>query len=145
MAIIVTPQVIVSLLQYHTALLRNPKYKITLQRARVKYLRFWNYVSWQISADIQKGHICMYRDMGQRFNKHNQPKFPDLKILIYKDESQTKWYVAYVEDSETGDITVTKIKDVALVKCEKGSNKKVINEGTLRAIIRETLCRLMCG
>lgn len=143
MAIIVTPQVTVKLLRYYRALLSNPKYKISPTRARAKYLRFWNYVTKQIILDIDKGHICMYRDMGQRFNKLNKPKFPSLKIVTYKDESQVKWYVAYVVDSVTGDITITKVQQASLIKCSNIHSGYLITEPILRDIIKESIKRIL--
>ena len=144
MAIIVTTQVTCSLLRYYRALLTKPKYKITPQRAKKKYLNFWTYVTSGIRADAEKGHPCMYIYMGQRFNRKGQPRYPSLKMIEYYDEARTKWYIAYVIDEETNDIVVTMVKQASVVKCGKQKDGTILlSEQKLCKIIAESIRRIL--
>ena len=143
MGIFVTAQVTCKLLQYYRALLKNPKYKISAKRAKTKYLNFWQYVSHGIQSNLEKGVPCMYKQMGQKFNKKGEPRIPSLKVIEYYDESRTKWYIAYLFDETTGDITVTKIQQASLVKCSRKKQNNTISETMLRRIIYESLKELL--
>ena len=77
--------VLSTLLEYYKQLRINPKYKIPWKRAWDKYSMFYNYVNGGFLSDLQKGRFCKYRDMGQRYNKKGEPKFPTLKYLTYQD------------------------------------------------------------
>ena len=144
MTVVMVRDVLSTLLEYYKQLRTNPKYKIPWKRAWDKYSMFFNYVNSGILSDLQKGRFCKYRDMGQRYNKRGEPKFPTLKYLTYQDESKTKWYIAYICNTEDDVLTIVKIKMSTLVKCSaEKQNAILITERTLRRIISETIQRVL--
>ena len=140
MTIVVTPNVIQTLLRYYKELRNNPKYKISFERAWEKYSNFHKYLHGGIIKDLPKGRFCKYTDMGQKYNQMHQPKFPFLMYLMYVDESKFKWYVAYVYNESKDKLTITRIKGASNVQNESmDKNKIVIKERQLRQIIREAI------
>lgn len=128
MTITVSLQVYYQLLSYWKALSTNPKYKITQQRANEKFFNLRRFMRREIPSKITMFGICRYKDLGQRFNRMNQPMIRKLRQALYSDESKTQWSISFFYNEVIGKLYYSRIKMSRLIKCSITDTNRIISE-----------------
>lgn len=89
---------------YKSVLLSN--YSISEERAITKYDMMVRAL-YLIGQNPNIYPICMYKDLGQVFNRRKKPIYTTLHRFNYKDESGFQWAFAYVVTDES--VVITKM------------------------------------
>ena len=128
MTITVSLQVYYQLLSYWKALSTNPKYKITQQRANEKFFNLRRYMRREIPSKVTMFGICRYKDLGQRFNRMNQPMIRKLRQALYADESKTQWSISFFYSEVIDKLYYSRIKMSRLIRCSITDTNRIISE-----------------
>lgn len=88
-------------------------YRISEERAITKYDMMASAL-YSIGQNPNIYPICMYKDLGQVFNRRNKPIYTTLHRFNYKDESGFQWAFAYVVTDSS--VTITKMMPSNQVK-----------------------------
>lgn len=128
MTITVSLQVYYQLLSYWRALSTNPKYKITQQRANEKFFNLRRYMRREIPSKVMMFGICRYKDLGQRFNRMNQPMIRKLRQALYSDESKTQWSISFFYNEVIDKLYYSRIKMSRLIRCSITDTNRIISE-----------------
>jgi hypothetical protein len=85
--------------------------------------------------------VCIYKDLGQEFNKDGMPLKKNLYTFYYDDKkAHTQWAFGVYINREEDKVTIDSMKLSSLVKEDKtAKNQIVIKDSELRAIINEAI------
>jgi hypothetical protein len=138
MTITVSLQVYYQLLSYWKALSTNPKYKITQQRANEKFFNLRRYMRREIPSKVTMFGICRYKDLGQRFNRMNQPMIRKLRQALYADESKTQWSISFFYSEVIDKLYYSRIKMSRLIRCSITDTNRIISE-TINQYLKQNI------
>ena len=138
MTITVSLQVYYQLLSYWKALSTNPKYKITQQRANEKFFNLRRYMRREIPSKVTMFGICRYKDLGQRFNRMNQPMIRKLRQAQYADESKTQWSISFFYSEVIDKLYYSRIKMSRLIRCSITDTNRIISE-TINQYLKQNI------
>ena len=138
MTITVSLQVYYQLLSYWRALSTNPKYKITQQRANEKFFNLRRYMRREIPSKVTMFGICRYKDLGQRFNRMNQPMIRKLRQALYADESKTQWSISFFYSEVIDKLYYSRIKMSRLIRCSITDTNRIISE-TINQYLKQNI------
>lgn len=138
MTITVSLQVYYQLLSYWKALSTNPKYKITQQRANEKFFNLRRYMRREIPSKVTMFGICRYKDLGQRFNRMNQPMIRKLRQALYADESKTQWFISFFYSEVIDKLYYSRIKMSRLIRCSITDTNRIISE-TINQYLKQNI------
>lgn len=138
MTITVSLQVYYQLLSYWKALSTNPKYKITQQRANEKFFNLRRYMRREIPSKVTMFGICRYKDLGQRFNRMNQPMIRKLRQALYTDESKTQWSISFFYSEVIDKLYYSRIKMSRLIRCSITDTNRIISE-TINQYLKQNI------
>jgi hypothetical protein len=85
--------------------------------------------------------VCMFKDLGQEFDKDGMPVKKKLYTFYYDDKkAHTQWAFGVFIHKDKDKVVVDSMKLASLVKEEKtAKNQIVIKDSELRAIINEAI------
>jgi hypothetical protein len=138
MTITVSLQVYYQLLSYWKALSTNPKYKITQQRANEKFFNLRRYMRREIPSKVTMFGICRYKNLGQRFNRMNQPMIRKLRQALYADESKTQWSISFFYSEVIDKLYYSRIKMSRLIRCSITDTNRIISE-TINQYLKQNI------
>ena len=72
--------------------------------------------------------ICRYKDLGQKFNRLNQPMIRKLRQAPYTDESKTQWSISFFYNEVIDKLYYSRIKMSRLIRCSITNTNRMISE-----------------
>lgn len=82
-------------------------YPISIDRAHEKYESMVNFLS-----ELRNSYalpICMYKDLGQKFDSAGNPQLKQLKRVNYQDKSRFQWAFGCLYNEEKNRMTIVKM------------------------------------
>jgi hypothetical protein len=139
MEVIISQRVREILDEYYESLLKPP-YCCDFTKASKKRKEIISFIK-SLGNVGYTPQVCIYKDLGQEFNKDGMPLKKNLYTFYYDDKkAHTQWAFGVYISREEDKVTIDSMKLSSLVKEDKtAKNQIVIKDSELRAIINEAI------
>ena len=92
----------------------------------------------EIPSKVTMFGICRYKDLGQRFNRMNQPMIRKLRQALYADESKTQWSISFFYSEVIDKLYYSRIKMSRLIRCSITDTNRIISE-TINQYLKQNI------
>jgi hypothetical protein len=124
--------------QYRDSLTKPPYY-CDFRKAERKRGEIYSFLQ-SLGDIIYTPQVCIYKNLGQKFDENGRPIRLNLFRFDYKDSSKTQWAFGVLINKKKNLVKISSMKLASLVKEEKtAKNQIVIKDSGLRAIINEAI------